>query len=126
MLKRKYGYCASIAAVVLLALIMAACEQKTINQIMANPSHYSNREVGIVGRVVQSYSVLGTGAYEVDDGTGKLWIVSDKGVPREGARVAVRGTIRDAYNVGKFGSFGKLPEAVRTGMVMIENSHKAK
>ncbi|HTY64257.1 MAG TPA: hypothetical protein VMG30_18545 [Acidobacteriota bacterium] len=126
MAMRKYGYCASIAVVVLLALVMAACEQKTINQIMANPSHYSNREVGIVGRVVQSYSVLGKGGYEVDDGTGKLWIVSDKGVPREGARVAVRGTIRDAYNIGKFGSFGKLPEAVRAGMVMIEISHKAK
>jgi hypothetical protein len=125
MQKRKYGYHASIAVVVLMALAMMGCEQKTINQIKADPSRYANKEVGVVGTVVQSYSVLGKGAYEIDDGTGKLWVVSDKGVPREGAKVAVRGTVRDAYNLGKFGSFGKLPEAVSSGMVMIENSHKA-
>jgi hypothetical protein len=126
MSKRKYGYYASIAVVVLLALAMVSCEEKSINQIKADPSRYANKEVGVVGRVVQSYSVLGKGAYEIDDGTGKLWVVSDRGVPREGAKVAVRGTIRDAYNIGKFGSFGKLPEALSSGMVMIENSHKAK
>jgi hypothetical protein len=67
--------------------------------------------------------VLGRGAYEVDDGTGKLWIVSEKGVPREGARIAVKGTIRDGYNLG---GIIKLPEPISSGLVMIEKEHKAK
>ncbi len=114
---------ALLLAAVLLALAMSGCEQKTINQIKADPSRYANREVGITGNVVRSYSVLGRGAYEVDDGTGKLWVVSERGVPREGAKIVVRGTIRDAYNLG---SFVKIPDPISTGLVMIENSHKAR
>ena len=107
-------------------LFMTSCEKKSINQILADPQRYANREVGIEGRVVKSYSVLGNGAYQVDDGTGKLWVVSKTGVPREGARVAVKGTIRDGFNLGELGPILKLPEAVRSGLVMVESKHKAK
>lgn len=103
-------------------LFLVACEKKTIGQIQAEPGRYANREVAIVGQVTQSYSVLGHGAYQVDDGTGKMWIVSDKGVPREGSRVWVRGTVRDGYNLG---SLVKLPQDLRSVLVMIESSHRA-
>ena len=105
------------------ALLLAACDQKTINQIKAEPNRYANHEVGIAGKVVRSYSVLGRGAYEVDDGTGKLWVISDKGVPRMGAEVQVRGTIKDGYDLT---SVVKLPEAFSSGLVMIENQHRAR
>ncbi len=122
---RKLGYQRYflLAAVVLWTLAMAGCDQKTINEIRAEPSRYANKEVTVVGAVTRSYSILGRGAYEIDDGTGKLWIVSEKGVPREGARVGVKGTIRDGYNLG---SLIKLPEPVSSGLVMIESSHKAR
>jgi hypothetical protein len=119
---RKCGYYTCIAIVVMLALAMVGCEQKTINQIKADPGRYANKEVSVSGTVVRSYSVLGKGAYEIEDGTGKLWVVSEKSVPREGAKIVVRGTIRDAYNLG---SLVKLPEVVSSGMVMIENAHNA-
>jgi hypothetical protein len=112
-----------IGLILAFALAMIGCEQKSINEIRANPSKYANKDVSVVGNVTRSYSVLGRGAYEVDDGTGKLWIVSEKGVPREGARVAVKGTIRDGYNLG---GLIKLPEAVSSGLVMIEKEHDAK
>lgn len=120
--KRKCEHYVSLTIVILLALFMVGCEQKTVNQIKADPGRYANREVSVVGTVVRSFSVLGRGAYEIDDGTGKLWVVSETGVPREGAKIIVRGTIRDGYNLG---FLGKLPEAVSSGMVMIENAHKA-
>ena len=106
-----------------LVLVLVGCERKSINEIMADPQRYAHREVGVVGKVVRSVSVLGKGAYEVDDGTGKLWVVSDKGVPREGARVGVKGKIRDGFNLG---GLIKLPEVVRSGLVMIESEHKAR
>jgi hypothetical protein len=111
------------AACILLALAMAGCERKSINDIKADPGRYSNHEVVIAGDVVRSVSVLGKGVYEIDDGTGKLWIVSQTGVPRDGAQVLVRGTVRDGYNLGEF---VKLPEPVSSGLVMIEKSHKAR
>jgi membrane protein implicated in regulation of membrane protease activity len=107
----------------ILSISMVACEQKTINQIMAEPDRYANKEVGISGTVARSYSVLGKGAYEVDDGTGKLWVVSDQGVPRTGSRVAVKGKIRDGFDLG---SIVKLPDAISAGLVMIESSHRAR
>jgi hypothetical protein len=105
------------------ALLLSGCEQKNINEIKADPGRYAHREVAVVGNVVQSVSLLGHGAYEVDDGTGRLWVVSQTGVPRKGARVAVRGTIRDAYDLG---SFVRLPEKISAGMVLMEREHRAK
>ena len=104
-------------------LILVGCEYKTINQIMAEPQRYANRDVGITGNVIRSFSVLGTGAYQVDDGTGKIWVVAKNNVPREGARVGVQGKIQDGFNLG---GLVKLPEVVRSGMVMIESKHRAK
>lgn len=114
---------ALLAAAILWILALSGCEQKTINEIRADPARYANKDVSVVGTVTRSYSVLGRGAYEVEDGTGKLWVVSDKGVPREGARVGVKGTIRDGFNLG---SIVRLPEAISSGLVMIEKEHKAK
>jgi hypothetical protein len=119
----RYKDHALLAVIAFSALIVTGCEQKSINDIRADPSRYANREVGVVGNVTRSFSVLGKGAYELDDGTGRLWVVSENGVPRDGARVAVKGTIRDAYNLS---SFVKLPEPVTSGLVMIESSHKAR
>ena len=104
-------------------LVLVGCESKTINQIMAEPQRYANRDVGITGNVIRSFSVLGAGAYQVDDGTGKMWVVAKNNVPREGARVGVKGKIQDGFNLG---GLVKLPEVVRSGMVMIESDHRAK
>ena len=104
-------------------LILSGCERKTIQEIRAEPFLYANREVAIAGKVIRSFSVLGRGAYEIEDGTGRLWVLSETGVPREGSRILVRGIVRDAYDVS---SFVKLPEPVSSGLVLFESPHKAR
>ena len=110
----------------LAVLFLPGCEQQTIHHILADPHRYANQEVGVVGKVVRSYSVLGHGVYEVDDGTGTLWVISNSGVPREGTRVGVKGTIRDGFNLGELGPILKLPESLRSGAVMMESQRKVK
>jgi hypothetical protein len=105
-----------------LGLGLAGCATKTINRIMAEPSRYNNRDVTIKGTVVKSVSVLGHGTYQIDDGTGTLWVVSKKGVPRKGAHVKVTGKIRDVVDLG---SVVHLPPEVGSGLVMTESRHKA-
>ena len=112
---------ATVAAL-FLALGLAGCATKTINRIMAEPSRYNNRDVTIQGTVVKSASLLGHGTYQIDDGTGTLWVVSKKGVPRKGARVKVTGKIRDVVDLG---SVIPLPPEVGSGLVMTESRHKA-
>lgn len=107
------------------ALVAAACASKTINQVLADPSRYRNREVQLSGSVVDSYSLANRGAYRIDDDTGQLWVVSDGGTPRKGARISVKGTIREGFNLGSLGDQIKLP-GVGVGLVLMESSHKAR
>lgn len=112
---------ATAAAAVVLALGLAGC-RTTINQILAEPGKYRDQEVTVGGEVVKSASVLGRGAYQIDDGTGTLWVVTKKGAPRQGARVAVKGRVRDVVNLGEL---VPLPPEVGSGLVMIETEHRA-
>ena len=107
------------------ALVSLACASMTINQVLADPSRYRNREVQLSGAVVDSYSLANRGAYRIDDNTGQLWVVSDKGTPRKGARVTVKGTIREGFNLGSLGDQIKLP-GIGVGLVLLESSHTAK
>ena len=104
------------------ALALTGCATKSINDILADPSRYANKDVTVKGDVTQSVSVLGHGSYKIEDGSGSLWVVSTKGVPRKGARVTVTGKIRD---VADLGSVLKLPDVVGSGLVMTESKHKA-
>ena len=115
-----------LTGLVLVTLAASACAARTVNQVIADPSRYRNREIRLSGEVVNSFSLLNRGAYQIDDGTGQLWIVSDKGVPRKSARVTVKGTIREGFNLGPLASRINLPLGIGAGLVMVESSHKAK
>jgi len=116
---------AAIWTLLLCALLSTACASRTINQVLADPSQYRNKEVKLSGSVVDSYSFVGRGAYRLDDRTGQLWVVSDKGVPRQGAKVDVKGTVREGFDIGSLGGRINLPAGLGSGLVMIESSHKA-
>jgi hypothetical protein len=117
---------AGLIALVIGAIASAACATRSINQVLADPSRYANKQVTISGSVVDSYSVVGKGAYQLEDKTGRLWIVSANGVPRKGARVNVKGTVREGFSLGGFGELLKLPPAIGSGLVLVESSHEAK
>jgi hypothetical protein len=107
------------------ALGSAACAAKSINQVLADPSRYRDRQVRLSGSVVDSYSFASRGAYRIEDKTGQLWVVADRGTPRKGARVTVEGTIREGFNLGSLGDQIRLP-GIGSGLVLMESSHKAK
>jgi hypothetical protein len=80
-------------------LLFTACPNQTnIAKINADPDRYRNKEVGIAGRVTDSYGVLGAGAYELDDGTGKIWVATRRGVPSRGSRVGAKGYIHSGFS----------------------------
>ncbi|MDQ3820224.1 MAG: hypothetical protein M3362_21440 [Acidobacteriota bacterium] len=91
-------------------LFLTACPQQTsVSKIMADPARYQGKEVSIAGRVTDSYGILGQGAYEIDDGTGRLWVATTRGVPSRGAQVGVKGHILSGFNIGGR-SFGTVLE----------------
>ncbi|HEY7474160.1 MAG TPA: hypothetical protein VH679_04065 [Vicinamibacterales bacterium] len=115
----------SIGALVMIAVLTPACAT-SINHVLADPSRYRNRDVTINGSVTESVSIADRGAYRIDDRSGQLWVVSAQGVPRKGARVSVKGTIRDVFDLGSLGGRLNLPPGLTSGLVMVESSHRAR
>ena len=91
-------------------LLYAACEKTTIGRINNDPDRFRGKEVGITGTVTDSYGVpFVGGAYEVDDGTGRIWVVSRSGAPRKGSRVGAKGRVHSGLTFGSR-SFGTVIE----------------
>jgi len=83
---------------VIMGLTLAACEREKISDINADPGRYHGKVVDIAGEVTQSIGALGKGVYQINDGTGSLWVYSDKlGVPSRGAHVGVRGSVLPTF-----------------------------
>jgi len=81
------------------ALLLSACPSRTtINQINGDPARYRGKEVLVIGEVSNSYGVTGIGAYELNDGTGKIWVLTERGVPSRGAQVGAIGKYRQGVN----------------------------
>ena len=93
---------AAFVLVILAAtLFLTACPSQTnIGRINSDPNRYRGKEVGIVGRVTDSYGVLGQGAYEIDDGTGKIWVATRRGVPSRGTEVGTKGYVHNGFSFG--------------------------
>jgi hypothetical protein len=87
-------------------IFLTACPQQTsINQINGDPARYRGKEVLIIGTVTNSYGALGRGAYELSDDSGKIWVLTERGVPTKGARVGavgqyINGVAWDGRNYG--------------------------
>jgi hypothetical protein len=75
------------------ALASAVSAKTSINKINADPGKYYNKKVSIEGTVTDSYGVLGQGAYELDDGTGKIWVLAERAVPARGSHVEAKGHV---------------------------------
>jgi ABC-type Zn2+ transport system substrate-binding protein/surface adhesin len=98
------------------ALTLSACAPVTIARINQDPSRFRNRTVHVDGTVVTSVGFLRTGGYQIDDGTGKIYVVSRSGVPSSGSRVSVTGRVMPGAEV--------LGQAL--GTAIVEQSHSIK
>ena len=82
-----------VCFVIACAAAPVALAKTSINKINGDPGRYYNKKVTIEGTVTDSYGVLGEGAYELDDGTGRIWVVAQRAVPARGSRVEAKGHI---------------------------------
>lgn len=89
-----------LALAVAAALLAGCASSMRINRVLADPSRYQNRNVAVTGTVTNSVGAFVAGVYEIDDGTGKLYVLSTNGaVPPKGARVRVTGNVQSGVTV---------------------------
>ena len=89
----------AVIAICILGFLLAGCDRMKIGDINADPGRFQNKEVSVAGKVTGlSVGALNTGLYEIDDGTGKLYVLSSsRGAPSKGATVGVKGTIMPTF-----------------------------
>ena len=117
-----------VCCVAILCVAALGCGPKTmrINQLLADPSRYTNQTITVRGTVGQSASVAGRGIYRLDDGDQSLWVVTTTGAPRQGAHVDVTGRLQDKFDLSAFSGVLNLPGALQSGLVLIASSHSAR
>ncbi len=84
-------------------VLLTACPSRTkIGKIIDDPARYTDKEVGIAGRVEDSYGIpFVGGAYKLDDGSGEIWVVSKRSsVPSRGAQVGAKGRVYNGFSFG--------------------------
>ncbi len=97
-------------------LFLSGCGVTRIGRILDEPNRYRNRPVTVEGRVDHSVGALLAGVYQVNDNTGKIYVISKAGVPRAGTNVKVHGRVSQGVTLGDR-SFGT---------VLTEDSHKVR
>lgn len=97
------GIVRNVRAALLLGTVvfgLSACAGTIhIKDLLDQPAKYEGKTVRVAGTVTKSAGVLGTGAYEIDDGTGKIYVVArGQGVPREGATTKAKGRFESVFS----------------------------
>ena len=91
-----------LAAILLTTFFLAGCLTHTsIGHINTDPGRFAGREITISGRVADSFGALGNGVYQVNDGSGSIWVFSQNfGVPGNGNNVKVTGRVEQGFAFG--------------------------
>ena len=100
---------ASVAALLACSSALVAvsgCDRHTdkVSAILNDPNQFSGRQVQIAGKVTRSIDpssgLLNLAAYQVDDGTGKIWVITRTGAPSAGTEVGLKGHVRSDFRAG--------------------------
>src|SRR5882724_13029002 len=87
-------------AIVAGMLLLAGCRSNTaIGDINKDPGKYLGKDVTISGSVSSAFSALGNGIFQVDDGTGQMWVYSQNfGLPGNDGKVSVTGRVEQGFS----------------------------
>jgi hypothetical protein len=91
-----------LAGILLSITLMAGCTSTEIGDIVENFEQHEGEEVTIKGTVGERIwlAIMERGAFQVGDGSGTIWVVTDRSPPQEGEEVTVTGTVQAAFELG--------------------------
>ena len=94
-----------LLAVILLTMMLSVSGcTRTIKtgDITANSAQYNGKTVNISGYAGEILwnDLTARGAYQVNDGSGNIWVVTSKNPPTKGVKVNVTGTVSPAFTLG--------------------------
>ncbi len=77
-------------------LLLAGCGATKVGDIQNDLDKFKDQQITLSGKVVETLSIpfVHKGAYQLDDGTGKLWVIPSGDIPVRGDKVKVTGTVK--------------------------------
>ena len=106
-MRRNLGTCLILLSAMLVGPLAGGCGGRSfdeIRRIVADPFSYESKDVNVKGRVINVFDptrgLLGLSAYQVDDGTGRIWIISRTGAPSRGQEVGLKARVRRDLKIG--------------------------
>ena len=92
-----------VGIILAMSLSIPGCTKTTkTGDITANSAQYDGKTVTISGYVEETIwnALTSRGAYQVNDGSGNIWVVTSKNPPAKGVKVSVTGSVSPAFTLG--------------------------
>lgn len=88
-----------------IALALAGCDYlpfgyTPVKDIAAAPANFEGREVRLKGKAGNIVKLMGLQAFTLQDGTGEITVMTQGELPKAGATVALKGTVKSAVIIG--------------------------
>jgi aspartyl/asparaginyl-tRNA synthetase len=90
-------------SVVFLSLLLFSCDSffsTPIHKILSDPRAYAEKTVTVSGEVTRVFSLAFIKYFKVRDATGEITVVTEKPLPKVGAKIKVKGSVKEAFSVG--------------------------
>ncbi len=90
-----------LSMVCLMLLMAVGCGAATVRNIRDDVERFEGRQVTLSGKVTETLALpfIHKGAYQIDDGTGKIWVIPKGDVPARGDRMVATGRIRAGVEI---------------------------
>jgi hypothetical protein len=88
---------------ILLSCIILACNAVVathIGKILEKPRDYDGKTVIVAGKVTETFTPLFIRYFVVDDGTGRIAVVTWKPLPQKGEKVRIKGKVNEVFALG--------------------------
>jgi len=106
----------TIYLIFLMIPILTCAFSTPVADIKDDPNKFHDKQITVSGTVTETITIpiLGLGLWELDDGTGTIWVKPAGDVPSKGERKSVTGTIKVGMTISN-----------RTfGLILIEKSQQ--
>lgn len=90
--------------VFLLAILLLACDQgfftTPIGSLLKNPRDYEGKLVKVSGEVTENMNIFIIKGFKLKDDTGEIFVITDKILPKVGAKATAQGYIKEGFTIG--------------------------
>ncbi|HES58052.1 MAG TPA: hypothetical protein ENO21_01325 [Firmicutes bacterium] len=90
---------AVVGALVVYVMLQRGGRVERIADVLADLRTYDGLPVTFEGEVSGVVNILGLKTYSLDDGSGSITVVTERGLPKNGEQLRVSGVIHEMFNV---------------------------